>query len=110
MGLLEEINTRAGYMSRDDQSAKEVKLVRKYIDKHGVKRHAGIRDQLRKSQILFGMFQSQSYVIFNRGSILCQNLECKCGVPRKKTEDSQFVLWLGHVSMGRSNTKFPSCI
>ena len=65
-------------MSREAQSAKEVKLVRKYIDKQGVKRHVGIRDQLKSSQILSNMiwfFQSQvnfhdaqiwgSYVFFS---------------------------------------------
>ena len=60
--LLQEINNRAGYMSREAQSAKEVKLVRKYIDKQGVKRHVGIRDQLKSSQILSNIiwfFQSQ---------------------------------------------------
>jgi len=50
--LLQAINTRAGYMSRAAQESKPVKLVRKYIDKHGEKRHVGIRQNLRQSQIL----------------------------------------------------------
>ena len=50
--LLDAVHTRAGYMSRDDQESKPVKLVRKYIDKNGEKRHVGIRPNLRKSQIL----------------------------------------------------------
>ena len=56
VGLLEAINGRAGYMSRHDQSTKEVKLVRKYIDKNGQKRHVGIRPELRKSQILMNVW------------------------------------------------------
>ena len=50
--LLEDLHWRAGYMSKEDQAAFETKLVRKYIDKHGVRRCVGIRDKLRDSQHL----------------------------------------------------------
>ena len=50
--LLQELFQRAGYMSREQQNACSTKLVRKYIDKKGVRRCVGIKDELRNSQCL----------------------------------------------------------
>ena len=51
-GLLSAIVQKAGYMSKLEQSACEVKTVRKYTDKRGVKRMVGIKSVLKDSQQL----------------------------------------------------------
>ena len=51
-GLLEVIFQRGGYMSREQQTACSTKLVRKYIDKKGVRRCVGLKDELQNSQRL----------------------------------------------------------
>ena len=50
--LLTTMCSKAGYMSRADQDSCSSKLVRKYIDKHGIKRCVGNKDALRESAYL----------------------------------------------------------
>ena len=47
--LLARIYERAGYMSRADQQKCDVKLVKKYIDKHGQQRCTGVKGSLLES-------------------------------------------------------------
>ena len=49
---LQEIALRAGYMSRAEQSASEVKTARQYIDANGKKRMVGNKSVLLSSQTL----------------------------------------------------------
>lgn len=51
-GMLVMLHQKAGYMSRQEQDAKPDKLVRKYVDKSGNARRAGIPAKLRASQNL----------------------------------------------------------
>ena len=51
-GLLNTLCAKAGYMSRADQNRCDKQLVRKYIDKHGIKRCVGIKGALRESACL----------------------------------------------------------
>ena len=51
-GLLETINDKAGYMSREDQQTKDQKLVHSYVDNNGKRRCTGIRSKLKESQRL----------------------------------------------------------
>lgn len=51
--LLGAICEKAGYMSRADQAkCSQQKLVKKYIDKAGVRRCSGVKDALRASAYL----------------------------------------------------------
>lgn len=50
--LLGHIADRAGYMSRSEQSACTLKTAKVYVDRWGVKRRVGIKQNLRDSQRL----------------------------------------------------------
>ncbi len=50
--LLTKLCCKAGYMSRADQASCSSKLVRKYIDKNGIKRCVGNKDALKASAYL----------------------------------------------------------
>ena len=50
--LLQMLNDKAGYMSREAQDKLESKLVRKYIDKRGQRRCVGNKEALRASAYL----------------------------------------------------------
>ena len=50
--LVDSIMTRAGYMSKNMQSSFKKSLVTKYIDKNGVARRTGKRQELKESQPL----------------------------------------------------------
>ena len=50
--LLTKMCSKAGYMSRADQASCSSKLVRKYIDKNGVKRCVGNKHALKQSAYL----------------------------------------------------------
>lgn len=56
---------RAGYMSREQQNACEGRTVKKYVDVKGVKRHVGLKDELRASQN-FGNNQQLPGVSYRR--------------------------------------------
>lgn len=51
-GLLDVLHLRAGKMNRSQREQKNVKLVKKYFDKEGVRRHSGLKEALRESQNL----------------------------------------------------------
>ncbi len=49
--LLDRVNSDAGYLSRDDMlKLPGGPLVKKYKDRNGVLRHAGVPDKLKNSQ------------------------------------------------------------
>ena len=51
-GRLNSLCAKAGYMSRAAQNNCDKQLVRKYIDKNGIKRCVGIKSALRESAYL----------------------------------------------------------
>ena len=54
--LLDEVASRGGYMSRQDQAACTVKTSHRYVDRRGVQRHVGNKNALKSSQILTYIF------------------------------------------------------
>ena len=50
--LLEGVVQKAGYMPREEQNKCPGQTTKKYVDRKGVKRHVGIKDALRNSQLL----------------------------------------------------------
>ena len=51
--VVDDIVQEAGYMSRlEMQQCKAAPLVHKYIDSNGIKRHTGVRKNLKQSQRL----------------------------------------------------------
>lgn len=62
-GLLNTLCAKAGYMSRADQNRCDKQLVRKYIDKHGIKRCVGIKGALRESACLV-LFNDNIFLLF----------------------------------------------
>ena len=72
--LLNEIATRAGFMSRVEQAACTVKTATKYVDRAGVKRHVGNKHTLKESQNLTEV-QFQTFFVFSYGlspDLVCQ--------------------------------------
>lgn len=70
--LISLLCARAGYMSRHQQSLCEAQTVKKYVDGQGVKRHVGLKDELRASQN-FGNIQQfcgVSFGVFGAGTLV----------------------------------------
>ncbi|CAJ1418159.1 unnamed protein product [Effrenium voratum] len=56
--LVQALVDRAGTVTREQQNNMPTRLARKYVDSHGVRRHAGLKKELRDSQRLGLMPQS----------------------------------------------------
>ncbi len=64
--LLNRIEARGGYMSKEQQRQCSTKLVRKYIDKKGQTRCVGLKKELRESAHLAFLLFSRVRLCYNQ--------------------------------------------